>query len=75
MASVKIKIDSIFDNKLIVDLVEYYHLGKEKVKKVKFYINGNLVDKYKMLHIADELVLEYEDNIDFLPDDKKLDIL
>ena len=32
MANVKVIIDSIFDNKMIIDLLEYYHLGKEKIK-------------------------------------------
>lgn len=75
MANVKVIIDSRFDNFTILDLLNYYHLGKEKIKKVKFYLNENLVDKYKELKLNDVLVLEYEDQIDFLPDDKKLKVL
>ena len=75
MAKVEVVIDSRFDNLTILDLLNYYHLGKEKIKKVKFYINNNLVDKYKTLKLDDKLILEYEDNIDFLPDNKKIDIL
>ena len=75
MANVKVVIDSRFNNFTILDLLNYYHLGKEKIKKVKFYLNENLVDKYKELKLNDILVLEYEDQIDFLPDDKKLKVL
>ena len=75
MANVKVVIDSRFDNLTILELLNYYHLGKEKIKKVKFYLNDNLVDKYKELKLNDVLVLEYDDQIDFLPDNKKLKIL
>ncbi len=75
MAKVKLVIDSRFNNKSILEVLNYYHLGKEKIKKVKFFLNGNSVDKSKVLILNDVLELEYEDEIDFLPEDKKLNIL
>jgi 23S rRNA pseudouridine1911/1915/1917 synthase len=75
MAKVKLVIDSRFNNKSILEVLNYYHLGKEKIKKVKFFLNGNSVDKSKFLMLKDVLELEYEDEIDFLPEDKKLNIL
>lgn len=75
MAKVKLVIDSRFNNKSILEVLNYYHLGKEKIKKVKFFLNGNSVDKNKVLMLKDVLELEYEDEIDFLPEDKKLNIL
>ena len=75
MAKVKLVIDSRFNNKSIIEILNYYHLGKEKIKKVKFFLNGNSVDKNKVLMLKDVLELEYEDEIDFLPEDKKLNIL
>lgn len=75
MAKVKLVIDSRFNNKSILEVLNYYHLGKEKIKKVKFFLNGNSVEKNKVLMLKDVLELEYEDEIDFLPEDKKLNIL
>ena len=75
MAKVKLVIDSRFNNKSILEVLNYYHLGKEKIKKVKFFLNGNSVDKSKVLILNDVLELEYEDEIEFLPEDKKLNIL
>lgn len=75
MAKVKLVIDSRFNNKSILEVLNYYNLGKEKIKKVKFFLNGNSVDKSKVLMLKDVLELEYEDEIDFLPEDKKLNIL
>ena len=75
MAKVKLVIDSRFNNKSILEVLNYYHLGKEKIKKVKFFLNGNSVDKSKVLILKDVLELEYEDEIDFLAEDKKLNIL
>ena len=75
MANVTVKINELFDKKTIVDFLTYYHLGKEKIKKTKVYLNDQLVDKYRVLNLNDKLVLEYEDAIDFLPDNKKIDIL
>lgn len=75
MASVTLKIDSIFSGKTVVDVFNYYHLGKEKQKNLKLYLNDELVNKFATLNSSDTLIIEYDDEIDFLPDDKKLDIL
>lgn len=75
MANVKLMIDQRFENKTIIELLDYFHLGKEKSKKVKFILNGKTVLKDKVLKLDDELILEYEDEIDFIPENKKLDIL
>ena len=75
MANVTLKIDSIFARKKISEVFEYYHLGKGKQKSLKLYLNEKIVDKSSVLSSGDTLILEYNDEIDFLPDDKKLDIL
>lgn len=75
MANVKLLIDSRFNDKTILEVLTYYHLGKEKIKKVKFILNDIIVDKNTILKTGDILVLEYHDDIDFLPENKKLDIL
>ncbi len=75
MANLKVVIDSRFNDKKIIDLLDYYHLGKEKIKKIKFYLNERVVDKNQILKLNDTLLLEYHDEIDFLPENKKLDIL
>lgn len=75
MASLKLVIDSRFDGKSIIDLLEYFHLGKEKIKGLIFYLNDEKVSKTSVLKINDILLVEYQDSIDFIPEDKKLDIL
>lgn len=75
MANLKLVIDSRFDSKSISNLLDYFHLGKEKSKSVKFYLNDNVVNKNATLKLNDVLILKYHDEIDFLPEDKKLDIL
>lgn len=75
MANLKVVIDSRFDNKTIYDFLEYYHLGKEKTKKVLFILNDSVALKNAVLHLNDVLQLDYQDEIDFIPVDKKLDIL
>ena len=57
MAKVKLVIDSRFNNKSILEVLNYFHLGKEKIKKVKFFLNGNSVDKNKVLMLKDVLEL------------------
>ena len=49
MASIKIVIDERFNDKSIEYLLEYFCLGKEKSKKVRFVLNGSVVDKKKLL--------------------------
>ena len=75
MASVKLIIDSKFADKSILDVLEFYHLGKEKIKKIKLILNDKLVDKKTVLKVNDILKVEYDDEIDFIPEDKKLNIL
>ena len=75
MARVKIIVDNRFDGKSISKLLEYFHLGKEKMKKINFILNGINVKKEEILKINDILLVEYQDEIDFIPEDKKLDIL
>ena len=75
MASLRLVIDSRFDGKSISNLLEYFHLGKEKSKSIKFLLNDSMVNKNQILSLNDVLILEYHDEIDFLPEDKKLNIL
>ena len=75
MANVKLIIDNRFNDKSIKEVLEYFHLGKEKSKKVTFILNEKVVSKDSKLLLGDVLVLEYQDEIDFIPENKKLDIL
>ena len=75
MANLLLKIDDKFDNKSVLELFSFYHLGKEKIKQLKIYVNDELKDKNTILHQNDLLKLEYFDEIDFLPLDKKLKVL
>lgn len=75
MARVNLIIDDKFNNKKVSDVLSYYHLGKEKIKSIKIYINDILKDKNSIINTNDILIFEYNDEIDFLPLDKKLDIL
>ena len=64
MANVKLIIDNRFHDKSIKEVLEYFHLGKEKSKKVTFILNEKVVSNDKRLHLGDVLVLEYQDEID-----------
>jgi 23S rRNA pseudouridine1911/1915/1917 synthase len=75
MANLLLKINEKFNNLSVEDFFNYYHLGKEKSKGVKIYINDKLANKKTVLKLDDFLKLEYDDSIDFLPLDSKLDIL
>ena len=75
MASVKLIVDNRFSDKTIKELLDYFHLGKEKSKKVNFILNDLAVSRDKKLCLGDVLVLEYQDEIDFIPENKKIDIL
>ena len=75
MANLLLKIKEEFNNKKVEELFSFFHLGKEKAKGVKIYINDVLKNKNEVLKTDDLLNLEYHDEIDFLPLDKKLDIL
>ena len=75
MANITLKIGEEFNSRTVSDLFSYYHLGKEKSKKVTIYLNDKLVNRNAILSINDTLKLEYEDGIDFPKWDKKLDIL
>ena len=75
MANVKLIVDNRFNDKSIKEVLEYFHLGKEKSKKVTFILNDKVVSKDNKLLLGDVLDLEYQDEIDFIPENKKLDIL
>lgn len=75
MANLTLKITEKFNNLKVIDLFNYFHLGKEKCKSIKIFINDVLSNKNNILHAEDILFLEYEEEIDFIPLDKKLDIL
>ena len=75
MANLLLNIDEKFNNFTVAELYNYYHLGKEKSKGVKIYINDVLKDKNTVLKLNDKLRLEYQDEIDFIPLEGKLDVL
>lgn len=75
MAKIELTVDKRFDCKTILELLNYFNLGKEKIKKLKFILNGIVVEKNKELQLNDSLTIEYQDELDFLPEKGHLDIL
>ena len=75
MANLLIKINEKFNNFNVEELFNYYHLGKEKSKGVKIFINDVEKNKSSVLKEDDILKIEYKEEIDFLPLDSKLEIL
>lgn len=71
----KMIIDSRFNMKKVEDLFVYFHLGKEKIKSIEIFVNENKVDKSFLLKENDILELKYDDKINFIPLDEKLDII
>ena len=74
MQKISLKIDTRFIGFNIKDIYQYFHLGKEKIKKIKAYKNGNTL-KDEALNLGDIISFEYEDKCDFIPYDKPLNII
>lgn len=72
---VKIKISPLFADKKIKELLEYYKVGKVKIKDLSFHLNNEEVNLNSTLNLNDTLIISYHDEIDFLPFDKPLKVL
>jgi TPR repeat protein len=54
--------------------LNYYLVGKSKLKDLLFYVNGEEARKDHILKLNDLLVIQYLDEIDFVQDDVKINI-
>ncbi|MDE6655764.1 MAG: RluA family pseudouridine synthase [Anaeroplasmataceae bacterium] len=73
------KITSHSATKTLKEYLESYHLGKNKISSLfsskAIFINGKLGTPNSILKLGDIVTIDIEEEIDFLPDVKKLDIL
>lgn len=73
------KITSHSVGKTLKEYLEEYHLGKNKISTLfsskSIFINGKLGTLDSILKLEDTIEIDIEEEIDFLPDAKKLDIL
>jgi len=70
-----IEIDSRFANTTINELIEYFNVGKDKIKGISFYIKDQEVNLNYKLNKGETLVAEYEVINKIKPLEGKLDIL
>ncbi len=68
-------VNSSFNNKKIIDFLDFYHLGKDKKALCTFYLNGNYATLNSILKSDDILMISYEEDIDFVCNHKHIDIL
>ncbi len=75
----KYNITKDFEFKTVMEYLESYHLGKEKVKRFFLekvvFLNDMPATSKDILKEGDLLCLRLEEEIDYLPDAKKLDII
>ncbi len=77
MTSYKITKES--ESKTLKEYLEAYHLGKPRIHEIfaskMIYVNGKLANPSLILRENDLVSIDFKEEIDFLPDAKKLDIL
>ncbi len=64
-----------FNNKKIIDFLDFYHLGKDKKNLCTFYLNSNYATINSLLKTDDILMISYPEDIDFVINHKHIDIL
>lgn len=70
------EINEIFDNRKVSDFFAFYHLSKNKSRNIKsILINNKAASLHTKLKTKDILSVGVEEEIDFEPLDKKLDII
>lgn len=79
MDFIKIIIDDKFDGLNVEEILSYFHLGKDKIKKLKnehsFYIENDVIDEKRTLHKGDKLKIAINEKIDFAPLPSNLDVI
>ena len=75
MSETNYKIDKKFNNLKLSVFLSFYHLGKEKIKKCDFFINNNYASENSILKNGDILTIKLEESIDFICENKPIDIL
>lgn len=68
-------IRSNFDKLRINDFLEYYHVGNNKIKKLKFMVNNKEASLSSILFKDDILTIIDDEEIDFIGENKSLDIV
>lgn len=72
---VKLKIDERFASLCVLEILNYFHLGKEKQKSLKVFLDDKEIGLNYYVKIGDILVFSYLDQIDYLPLNLPLKIL
>lgn len=72
-------IDYKLHQKTIKEILSFFHLGKDKIKKFamnnSFFINGQLVDIDYVVTIGDSFQVELNENIDIIPYYHPIDVV
>lgn len=69
------QVNNKFNNMHIKDMLEFYHLGRDKRAKCSFLLNNNYADINTLIRGGDILTIIYDEDIDFIPEHKHLDIV
>lgn len=64
-----------FNNMRLSNMLDFYHLGKEKRKRCEYLLNNNYADVNTLLKEGDLLTIIYDEEIDFIPEQKHIDIV
>ncbi len=70
-------IADFFDGWSILDYFKWFHLGKSKMLEIQnqLYLNGVGASLHSILKTNDLLEIDYLEELDFIPDRKKIDIV
>ena len=74
MALFNYMINKKYQNKTISEYLSSFHLGKEKIKKIKTYINDELKPHDTILKPFDKLTIENDEALDIKPYQYKIDV-
>ena len=69
------QVNEKFNNMHIRNMLEFYHLGKEKRAKCEFLLNNNYATIETMVRTGDVLTIILDEEIDFIPENKHLNII
>lgn len=74
---IKYPVSKFYDGMSIYEYMNSFHLGKPKIEYLSnyLYLNGQKANLDNILHQNDILEIDYLEEVDFLPDKKKLDIV
>lgn len=72
---ININITKKYELLTIEEFLNHFYLGKQKRNQLSFILNGTKVNRNATLANKDRLEIEYEEEIDFIPQEGKLRIL